>query len=367
DVPISWDLGADIDPSLSYIEAIHPIHPYPKIPVGKKLALAAQGLCYGASFATPVLQTAQVTGGAVLLTFKQVGEGLYSKDSARLRGFTLAGADGYYHEAKADIIDTNQVRVWHEGIPEPVSAAYAIGHFSTNANLFAAFAGGTLAAAPLVTQQLPGAVYLADTDWRGCDFEQIWKRQWDTRLVPSFQPIGRGAKVSFISGGVAEGAVRLERDKNGVGCFGLAPENAQGDYSREKSVSFYVRNPSDQPLKLSAMRFFTNDVTWYSPAVCVELPAHSGWQQVTLDLNKLYLYGKAFTPLLPGSSMLLKDVKRIELRFDAPLGKACTVDVDEFEFLPQQVEDCFGYTWGQILLGVLHPLRTVLALIMTLF
>jgi len=322
---------------------------------------------YGEAFATPVLQSAQVTDGAVLLTFKQVGEGLYSKDSARLRGFTLAGADGYYHEARAEIVGTNRVRVWHEGIPEPAGAAYAIGHFSGNANLFAAFGGGTLAAAPLVTTLLPGAVYLADTDWRGCDFAQIWKRQWNPVLVPSFRAIGRGAKVSFIADGVVGGAVRLERDAGGIGCFGLAPENSRGDYSREKSVSFYIRNPGSQPLKLSAVRFYTNDVTWYSPAVCVEIPAGSDWQQVTLNLNKLYLYGKAFTPLLPGNSMLLKDVKRIELRFDASLGKACAVDVDEFEFMPQQAEDRFGYDLGQIFLALLHPLRTVLALIMTLF
>ena len=367
DVPISWDLGTDIDPAYGDHGAVHPIHPYMKKPVGEKLALTARGLCYGASFATPVLQTAQVTDGAVLLTFKQVGDGLYSKDSARLRGFTLAGADGYFHEAKAEIVGTNQVRVWHEGIPAPAGAAYAIGHFSGNANLFAAFGGGTLAAAPLVTKLLPGAIYLADTDWRGCDFTRIWKRQWNPALVPSFNPIGRGAKVSFVTDGVVEGAVRLERDAGGIGCFGLAPENSQGDYSREKSVSFYIRNPGSQPLKLSAVRFYTNDVTWYSPAVCVEIPAGSDWQQVTLNLNALYLYGKAFTPLLPGSSMLLKDVKRIELRFDAPLGKACAVDVDEFEFMPQQAEDSFGYGLGQIFLALLHPLRMILALIMTLF
>ena len=363
DVPLNWDVQNEIDASMDYVGAIHP---YTKRPVGERMALAALGLRYGAAYGTPLLQKAEAIDGAILLTFKQAGNGLFIKDSARLRGFTVTGADGYYHEASAELVGTNQVRVWNDDIPAPVSAAYAVGHFGCNANLYAAFGEKGIAAAPFVTEQLPGAVYPRDVDWRSCDFTQTWQKINDPAFVPSFRATGifGGAQVSFLADGKEGGAVRLEREKGGLLSFGLAPEDAQGDYSREKAVSFWVRNSGDQPVKLTGLRFYTSAFTWYSPAVCIEIPARSDWQRVTVDFSKLYLYGKAFVPLLPGSTMLLKNVTRLELRLRA--SGACTVDFDEFRFTPCQAEDSFGYGAGQIFLSLLHPLRTVAALLITL-
>ena len=363
DVPLNWDITREIDPSLGYTGGIHP---YIKRLVGERLALSALGLRYGNAYQTPVVQKSEIQGSSVLLTFNQIGDCLFIKDDTRLRGFTLAGTDGYYHEAEAEIAAPNQLRVSCEGLADPVSAAYAIGLFGSNANLYASFGGESMPAAPFVTQQLPGAVYLRDTDWRSCDFTQTWQKKADPAFVPSFTAAGRGSKISFIADGKAGGAVRLEREKNGALCFGIAPEDGRSDYSREKSVRFYVRNPSSVPVELTGLRFYTSSLTWYSPAVCIEIPAGSGWQEVRVDFDKLYLYGKAFVPLMPGSTMLLKDVTCLELRFEAALGKACTVDLDEFRFTPQQAEDRFGYEVWQIFLALLHPLRTVFALFITL-
>ena len=365
DIPLNWDIAKEIDASLPYAGSIHP---YIKWPIGEKMALAARGLRYGADVGTPALKTAEVLNGSVLLTFRQPGEGLFAKNGPRLRGFTIAGADGYYHEANAEILAPNQVRVWNGDIPAPVSAAYAVGHYGSQANLFASFAGGgEMAAVPFVTAQLDGAAYLRDVDWRSCDFAQAWQFKSDPLLVPSFTALDRGAKVKFFTDGGADGGyARLERDRGGALNFGLSPEGAQGDYSREKSLSFYVRNPGSQPVKLTGMRFYTSNFTWYSPAVCVELPAGSGWQPVTLELGKLYLYGKAFVPFLPGSGMLLKNVTRVELRFNAAPGKACAVELDEFRFVPMQEQERFAYGAEQIFLALLHPLRTFWALFMAL-
>ncbi len=365
DVPLNWDASGEIDPSLGNPGAIHP---YQKRPIGEKMALAGLGLRYGADYATPVLQKAEAKDGAVLLTFAQAGQGLSAKGGVPLRGFTIAGADGYYHEASAEIVAPNQLRVWNTDITQPISAAYAIGHYGCNANLIGVFAdGSTLAAAPFVAAQVPGAVYPRDLDWRSCDFAQTWQKIAEPLFAPAFSTTGRGAQVGFLAeGGTAGGYVRLERAKGGSLYFGLTPEGAQGDYSREKSVSFFIRNPGDASVKLTGLRFYTSDMTWYSPAARTEIPANSGWQRVTLDLEQLYLYGKAFAPLLPGDGVLLENTTRLELRFEAAVGKDCVVEVDEFSFAPRQAEDRFAYDVGQIFLGLLHPLRTIWALFMTL-
>jgi len=363
DVPLDWDIATDLDPSLGQND---PIHPYIKRPVGERMALAAQGMCYGADYATPVPQTAQVSGGAVVITFAQTGDGLIAKSvggGTRLRGFTVAGADGYFHEAKAEIVGTNQLRVWNDDITEPVGAAYAVGNFSLNANLSASFGGKTIAAAPFVTKQISGAVYPRDGDWRSCDFEKLWEKIETVRFVPSFKPIGN-AKVSFLESGKEGGALRITSEKGGLVSFGATPVNAQGNYSREKAVTFYVRNPGAQSVKLTGLRFYTSWYTWYSMKVDIEIPANSDWQKVTVDFSELYLYGKAFAPLLPGNSTLLKNVIRLELRFNA--SGAAQVELDEFTFTPRQAQETFGYGVGQIFLALLHPLRTIWALFMTL-
>jgi len=356
DVPLNWDMTREVHPSFGDTGSIHP---YTKQPIGEKMALAARGLRYGAHYATPLLQTAEVQGSDLLLTFMQTGEGLFLKGDTRLRGFSLAGADGYYHEAKAEITASNQVKVSCEGLAEPRSAAYAVGLYASNANLFASFADGKeLAASPFVTQQLPGTVYLRDVDWRSCDFAETWQKKSAPRFVPAFSATGKGAAVSFEEGYISLSGGTARR-------FGLMPEDGMGDYSRAKSISFWVRNPGTQPVTLTGIRFYTWDYAWYSPPVRIKIPANSDWQEITVELGKLYLYGRAFAPLMQGSTMLLKDVRKLELRFAAKSNANVTVDLDEFSFAPRQAKDGFGYSWWRVPLGLLHPLRTAWAVIVT--
>ena len=61
-------------------------------------------------------------GEQVVLSFTHRGSGLVAKDGA-LKGFTIAGADGKFIAAKAEIQDS-KVIVSGEGVSEPKAVRY---------------------------------------------------------------------------------------------------------------------------------------------------------------------------------------------------------------------------------------------------
>lgn len=100
------------------------IHPTRKRPVGHRLALAARALVYGENieFSGPLYESMKVTGNQVTITFEHVGRGLVAKDGD-LRGFTIAGADGRFFPAKAEIKGSH-VMVSAEGVSAPKAVRY---------------------------------------------------------------------------------------------------------------------------------------------------------------------------------------------------------------------------------------------------
>ena len=101
------------------------IHPTRKEPVGQRLALAARAIAYGEKlvYSGPLIQSAKRDSSQALLAFDHIGTGLASS-GGDLRGFELAGADGQFHPAKAQI-DGNQLRLHAEAVSEPKQARYA--------------------------------------------------------------------------------------------------------------------------------------------------------------------------------------------------------------------------------------------------
>lgn len=100
------------------------IHPKQKEPVGARLALAARVLAYGEKivYSGPLYKAMKVTGGEIAIAFDHVGRGLVAKDGD-LKGFTIAGADGKFVPAKAEIKGANVV-VSGEGVTEPKAVRY---------------------------------------------------------------------------------------------------------------------------------------------------------------------------------------------------------------------------------------------------
>src|SRR5262249_37472812 len=86
------------------------IHPRKKEPVGLRLAVAARALAYGQkiTYAGPTYDAMKVENGTVVLSFKSIGKGLEAKGGA-LTGFTIAGKDKKFYNAKAEIKDDTVV------------------------------------------------------------------------------------------------------------------------------------------------------------------------------------------------------------------------------------------------------------------
>lgn len=113
------------------------IHPRDKFTVGRRLARWALADVYGklALRGGPELVSASFADGQVSLKFTQIGSGLRPIDGPPLRGFTLAGADGSFKDAIAEIKGTDMVVVHAESVPDPVAVRYAWQNNPAGANL----------------------------------------------------------------------------------------------------------------------------------------------------------------------------------------------------------------------------------------
>lgn len=106
------------------------IHPKAKQPVGARLALAARKLAYGDKkvvHSGPILKEMKIEGDKAVLTFDHVGGGLVAKDGP-LTGFAIAGSDGTFVKAQADI-QGDTVVVRSPEVREPKAVRYGWANF----------------------------------------------------------------------------------------------------------------------------------------------------------------------------------------------------------------------------------------------
>ncbi|MBL9154467.1 MAG: hypothetical protein JNK37_18395 [Verrucomicrobiales bacterium] len=105
------------------------IHPRDKQTVGRRLARIALARDYGVAvpYQSPQYDKMEVRGNKVLLTFKEVGGGLYSFDVPEPKGFAIAGADKAWHWAQARLVPgtNHQVEVWSDAVAAPAAVRYA--------------------------------------------------------------------------------------------------------------------------------------------------------------------------------------------------------------------------------------------------
>jgi len=113
------------------------IHPLNKKDVGDRIGLAALKLAYGQDIVAsgPLYRSVRIEGNKAILSFDSIGSGLVAKDGPELRQFTIAGADGIFHSAKAEIRDDTVV-VWSDEVPAPVKVRYAWASNPQGANLY---------------------------------------------------------------------------------------------------------------------------------------------------------------------------------------------------------------------------------------
>lgn len=100
------------------------IHPLEKEPVGKRLALAARAIAYGEKieYSGPLYDSVKYSGDKAAVIFTHVGKGLEAKGGP-LKGFTIAGEDGKFVPATAEIRE-NAVLLSSPEVKQPKAVRY---------------------------------------------------------------------------------------------------------------------------------------------------------------------------------------------------------------------------------------------------
>lgn len=115
------------------------IHPRNKQDVGYRLSLNALKIAYNKDVvhSGPICKSVEFSGNKAVVTFDHAGSGLMVKDRyGYVKGFTLAGADGKHHWAKAHIVGNNKVEISTDDVPIPVEVRYGWADNPDDVNLY---------------------------------------------------------------------------------------------------------------------------------------------------------------------------------------------------------------------------------------
>lgn len=136
------------------------IHPTDKHLVGERIALMVRNEVYGQNvnaYSPRYASHTKLTGGAVEITFANVGTGLKTIDGDTVRWFSIAGAEGKLVRAKAKITGTNTVEVSSASVSSPEIIRYAWEYNPDSVNLYNS---ANLPAAPFYINVNPQAYAL---------------------------------------------------------------------------------------------------------------------------------------------------------------------------------------------------------------
>ena len=103
------------------------IHPTNKAGVGQRLALWALAKAYGRQdlpYSGPIYRSHEIEGRRVRIRFDYAFGGLRSRDGKPLDWFTIAGPNGEFVPAQAQV-DGDSVVVWSEQVEQPKAARFA--------------------------------------------------------------------------------------------------------------------------------------------------------------------------------------------------------------------------------------------------
>ncbi|MBQ6931097.1 MAG: hypothetical protein IJN38_03115 [Clostridia bacterium] len=337
----------------TYIPEAGPIHPGHKEEIGDRMAECAINMLYGGSaiHTAASLDFAEIRNGSIYATLTNVADGVEADGTPD--GFAICGDNGVYVKAEAELVSENTVRIWSDSIENPVSATYGYCVSNGNANLYSVKDGEKYMPVSLfVTDPTHSTQYWVEKPWAECESAEIWRynNEQQTGYFPGWT-VGN-AEISFNSADAYSGSngMNIKADS---GSFTVAPlrnytdrfepdtfwdvENCFENYG---TISFYVRNNGTSDITFDGLKIYKNKALWYSPADCSTnqpesvIPADGEWHLVTLNLDKLCLWGNECGILFSNDN--LDSVGDFVFCFS---GENADISFDHIRFTPETDEE----------------------------
>jgi len=92
-----------------------------------RLAIIAKNMVYGAKdkvYYGPIYKSCEVKGDKVIVSFDDVGSGLFLRKVGSTQGYEVAGSDQIFYAAHAEI-EGKKLVVWSDKVEKPIAARYA--------------------------------------------------------------------------------------------------------------------------------------------------------------------------------------------------------------------------------------------------
>ncbi|MDR2038681.1 MAG: sialate O-acetylesterase [Bacteroidales bacterium] len=131
------------------------VHPRNKQDVGYRLALIALNKLYGRNviYSGPIYKSVRFQGNKAFLKFDCMGSCLSNRyPNGELKGFSIAGKDQVFEQAKAQVKNCNRLEIYSDKIKKPRYVRYAWENCPLEANLINTEG---LPAAPFRTDHIP--------------------------------------------------------------------------------------------------------------------------------------------------------------------------------------------------------------------
>ncbi len=327
------------DAPLTYVnppspDVAYPIHPNVKRPGGTRAGLAAfHNFCKegNGDYYAPTVSSYEAKDGAIYVTFDNAVNGLTTlNNSIGVHGFTVAGDDGLFLPAKAEIQGKNIVKIWNDSIKEPINFTYAFNSHAQTANLCNSY---NLPAIPFRSNR-DMTRYFGSNDWMYCEDTTVFEnRNLNGEFKVIWQPSGPATlAIDTATRYEGTGSICLNYNLSGTGTvaavstFGyyLMPFHL-GDY---QTISVMVKNPDSRAKTLQFLvgKAGTNDL-WSLPSATTP-----GVYEVTVPANSdftRYAFAVANAQgVTTNETLNLADVNRIDLLVgDTSSGKVYIDDI----------------------------------------
>ncbi len=347
------------DLPLTFLPETGLIHPEHKREIGERMAFAAEGLVYGKSndYSTPAVTDYEIKENSIYVSFSNTGDGLKINGSYA-EGFALAGDDGIFLRADAEIINKNTIRIYSDEVDNPISATYAYCVNNTNSNLYATQNGSL---------SFPVSQFKINADnikqkwisrpWADFESDTVWHTHNDA--VSKYYPLweAEGANIAFTENDAFSGDKGMNL-KSETAKFSISPlltfkdgiknsvfYDVDPDYSNYGTISLNIKNNGKNDVKLNEIRFITGSAVWYSPEfensldTSAVIPADGNWHNLTFNLNRLYLHGNECG--ISFTKNKISEVKDIVFKFSSD--ESSDISVDHIRFTPDIEDSTAGF------------------------